>query len=137
MIKEKFTVGDRLRMERERLEMSQTELATRCATTKMTQYKYEQGTTYPTSRYLRMLDSLGVDILWVVTERTGIWPLEKEDEQLLLAKWRRASPFMQRTVLALFDSEDGPAPKPELADAKPVTPRPVKSVTSKKKILKN
>lgn len=85
----KHGVGARLRVERERLGMSQDEMGTRAGKNKNTQMRYETGVNSPTAAYLHDLADLGVDIGYVLTG----FPTELHDEDAeMLARFRVASP---------------------------------------------
>lgn len=61
------TLGSRLKIERERLGLSQTSLAEIGETTKKSQIDYEKGNSYPKSNYLELISKVGIDVLFVVT----------------------------------------------------------------------
>ena len=60
-------IGDRLKEERERLGLNQTELAAVAGASKNSQYNYEKGERSPDAAYLAAVAEKGVDILYVVT----------------------------------------------------------------------
>lgn len=60
-------IGDRLKQERERLGLNQTELAAAAGASKNSQYNYEKGERSPDAAYLAAVAQKGVDILYVVT----------------------------------------------------------------------
>lgn len=62
-----MTIGDRLKEERSRLGLSQTDLGAAGGVGKTTQINYEKGTGSPDAKYLSALAALGIDILYVVT----------------------------------------------------------------------
>lgn len=62
-----MTIGDRLKEERSRLGLSQTDLGAAGGVGKTTQINYEKGAGSPDAKYLSAVASLGVDILYVVT----------------------------------------------------------------------
>ncbi|WP_079227325.1 helix-turn-helix domain-containing protein [Pseudomonas putida] len=62
-----MTIGDRLKEERSRLGLSQTDLAAVGGVGKTTQINYEKGSGSPDARYLAAAADRGVDILYVVT----------------------------------------------------------------------
>lgn len=65
-------IHERLREERERLGLSQTEVSSRLAVGKNTYLRYESGETSPTARHLAELDRMGMDVYYIVVgERTG------------------------------------------------------------------
>ena len=60
-------IGDRLRVERERLNLTQAALAERGGVKPLTQHSYEKGSSYPNADYLGRVVECGVDVLYVVT----------------------------------------------------------------------
>ncbi|WP_278940678.1 helix-turn-helix domain-containing protein [Pseudomonas helleri] len=62
-----MTIGDRLKEERSRLGLSQTDLGAAGGVGKTTQINYEKGTGSPDAKYLSAVAALGIDILYVVT----------------------------------------------------------------------
>ncbi len=75
-----MTIGDRLREERERLNLTQPSIALAGETTKQTQHAYESNRTPPKASYLAKVASLGVDVAYVVTgvrlENSATTPIE-------------------------------------------------------------
>jgi phage repressor protein C with HTH and peptisase S24 domain len=61
------SISDRLREERERLGMSQAELADMADQSRKSQIRYESGERSPDGLYLSKIASIGVDILYVLT----------------------------------------------------------------------
>lgn len=64
---EVFSIGARLREERERMGLSQEMLGSRISTTGRTIKKYEGNETSPRAIELLQLDRLGADVLYIVT----------------------------------------------------------------------
>jgi transcriptional regulator with XRE-family HTH domain len=62
-------IGERLKEERERLGLNQTEFAAKAGASKNSQYNYEKGERSPDAAYLAAADGMGVDVLYVVTGR--------------------------------------------------------------------
>ncbi|MGE7094741.1 helix-turn-helix domain-containing protein [Pseudomonas fulva] len=60
-------IGERLKEERERLGLNQTDFAALAGASKNTQYNYEKGERSPDSNYLAAAAAQGVDILYVIT----------------------------------------------------------------------
>lgn len=60
-------IGYRLKEERERLGLSQTDFATLAGASKNTQYNYEKGERSPDANYLAAAAEQGVDVLYVIT----------------------------------------------------------------------
>lgn len=63
--------GSRLREERKRLELSQTELATAGGVKRLAQSQYESGTSMPSVRYLASVAHVGVDLRYALFGRRG------------------------------------------------------------------
>ncbi|WP_313103766.1 helix-turn-helix domain-containing protein [Stutzerimonas nitrititolerans] len=83
-------LGDRLKEERERLGMSQTEFAFVAGVSKNSQFNYEKGERNPDAAYLEAVASVGVDVLYVLTGiRSGLNESRlAEDESTLLNQYR-------------------------------------------------
>lgn len=64
-----MTMGERLKEERLRAGLSQTQLAEQCGISKNTQLNYEKGDRSPDGAYLEFAARLGIDVLYVVTGR--------------------------------------------------------------------
>ncbi|WP_085631317.1 helix-turn-helix domain-containing protein [Pseudomonas sp. R16(2017)] len=60
-------IGDRLKEERERLGLNQTDFAAKAGASKNSQYNYEKGERSPDASYLAAVAEQGVDVLYVVT----------------------------------------------------------------------
>ncbi|HDS1776253.1 TPA: helix-turn-helix transcriptional regulator [Pseudomonas putida] len=60
-------IGDRLKEERERLGLNQTDFAALAGASKNTQYNYEKGERSPDSNYLAAAAAQGLDVLYVIT----------------------------------------------------------------------
>lgn len=86
-----MTIGNRLKEERERLNLSQTSLAEAAGTTKKTQIDYETDRTPPKANYLAVVASWGVDVAYVITgervENTATTP-----DELAFLRLARAMP---------------------------------------------
>lgn len=83
--------GDRLREERDRLGMNQTDFGSAAGVSRGTQKAYELGSSSPDIRYLLALQSMGVDVNYVLTGSrisTDVGNLSI-DEANLLAHYRQ------------------------------------------------
>ncbi len=81
-----YSLGDRLRKERERLKLSQDEMGQAGGVNRNTQGKYEKGDRNPDSAYLSALANVGVDVLYVLTGQrlsTSETSLSSEEVELL------------------------------------------------------
>lgn len=96
-----MTFGERLRAERKRLKMNQTQLAALADTTKASQINYEKDVNSPSAAYLAAIAAAGIDVMYILTEQRGELPLTPEERQLL-ALFRGASlPAKAAAVAAL------------------------------------
>lgn len=91
-----MTIGERLKAERERLDLSQEKLRDAAGVSKNTQINYEKDARSPDADYLAAVAAAGVDVLYVVTgQRTppgdgGV--LLSADEADLIAMYRACTP---------------------------------------------
>lgn len=69
-------IGERLKEERERLGLNQTEFAALAGASKNTQYNYEKGERSPDANYLAAAAQQGVDVLYIVTGSRVPQPLD-------------------------------------------------------------
>lgn len=94
------SIGDRLRAERERLGLNQSELAELAGTTRKSQFNYETGARHADTEYLAAAAAAGVDVSYVVTGTRGgaANPLSAE-EQTLIEYFRQASKDVRRAAM--------------------------------------
>ncbi|AQT54085.1 transcriptional regulator [Burkholderia cenocepacia] len=99
----------RLRLERKRLGMNQTEFAAAGGVQQHAQVNYEKGARLPDASYLMGIAELGVDVQYLLTGRTSdpITLALSGDEELLLAGFRELKPRERRGVLALVAAING------------------------------
>lgn len=100
------TFGQRLETQRKKLNMTQTELATLCATSQRVQSGYERGLVAPKLDYLFKLDKLGFDVqsLLFAGEHQGVYILDSR-EQTVIDLYRQASIEVQLRVLELLAAQ--------------------------------
>jgi transcriptional regulator with XRE-family HTH domain len=60
-------IGDRLKEERERFALNQTDFAGLAGASRKSQFNYESGERMPDAAYLAAVAQIGVDVLYVVT----------------------------------------------------------------------
>lgn len=103
------TFSDRLREERKRLGMNQTELAAAAGVQKQAQVNYEAGKRSPNADYLAALAAVGADVLYILTgQRSQPVPAEAllpVDERIMLDNYRHAPGAVQsgiKTTLGAF-----------------------------------
>ena len=96
------TIGDRLREERQRLDLNQTELGERGGVQKRAQINYELGERFPDASYLEAIAEVGADVRYIITgDRDGPAPLAlSPDEQVLLDGYRALDKKTQKRILA-------------------------------------
>jgi transcriptional regulator with XRE-family HTH domain len=95
-----MTIGLRLRDERARLRMSQTELATAVGISKNTQLGYEKGERNPDAGYLIAVAALGIDVNFVLFGKAMPTPADSlsEFEAELLRYIRSMSDYNKESV---------------------------------------
>ncbi|MBD9653557.1 helix-turn-helix transcriptional regulator [Pseudomonas sp. PDM12] len=86
-----MTIGVRLKEERSRLGLNQTDMAAAGGVGKTTQINYEKGAGAPDAFYLAAVERLGVDVLYVVTGQRRPAPADsiESDELELLTQYRQ------------------------------------------------
>jgi transcriptional regulator with XRE-family HTH domain len=60
-------IGDRLKLERQRIGLGQAEFGAKAGVSKTSQFNYESGERMPDAAYLAAAYTMGVDVLYVVT----------------------------------------------------------------------
>lgn len=78
-----MTIGGRLKEERNRLRLSQTEFAAIAGTTKKSQIEYEKDSTYPNAAYLSSVAASGADVQYIITGVRSDMALTPDERQLL------------------------------------------------------
>jgi transcriptional regulator with XRE-family HTH domain len=106
----------RLKQERRRLRMNQTELANAGGVQKQAQFTYEKGLRYPDASYLAGIAEVGVDVLYLLTGRTSdpATLALNGDEERLLAGYRELKLREKTGVLALVGAIIGTSPEGEV-----------------------
>ncbi|MBY4870774.1 helix-turn-helix domain-containing protein [Burkholderia anthina] len=93
----------RLKRERLRLGLNQTELAALGGVQKHAQFQYEKGMRRPNSDYLSAIAAAGVDICYVLTGEEGA-RLESPDEQRIVSGFRALDARKREAILTLIDA---------------------------------
>lgn len=93
-------VGERLREERERLGLNQTEFGELLGVSRGTQKNYELGANSLDLRYVSALEEHGVDAGFVLTGRrsTPLGQLFTATEEELINQYRSITPFDQEAI---------------------------------------
>lgn len=95
------TLSNRLREERQRLGLNQTEFAELAGVQKRAQVNYEAGERAPDTNYMAAIAAAGADVLYILTGgRTGPAPVVlSAEEQTMLEYFRDASKEVRRAAL--------------------------------------
>lgn len=106
-------LGSRLREERDRLQLSQQELADACGVTMRSQRNYEKDERLPDAAYLAALTQVGVDALYVLAGDRSFEPGPSltAEEQVMLDHYRAASREVRKAALGALIGA-GPAKTP-------------------------
>ena len=78
-------IGARLKEERERLGFTQMAFASMAQVSKLTQLKYESGTTMPNASYLALFAKRGGDVLYVVTGTRAVGPDPMDSRSVIVS----------------------------------------------------
>ena len=108
------SIGFRLREERERLGLNQSDFAEKAGATRKSQFNYETDARRPDADYLAAIAAAGADVLYVLTgQRTSEAPIESalpDGDRVLLDNFHAAPAQVQagiRTALGAFTAEAG------------------------------
>jgi transcriptional regulator with XRE-family HTH domain len=96
------SIGTRLRAERERLEMNQTQFAEKAGVTRNTQGLYETGARSPDGNYFAAVAEIGVDVAFVLVGPNRLKVEVTPRELALIDRYRLSHPDVQRGVEALL-----------------------------------
>ena len=98
------TFGDRLKEERERLGLSQTDFGAIGGVQKLAQINYEKGPRVPDLTYLAGISAAGADVLYIVTgQRLPGTPALTPEESALLDNFRHSPPAARKAIKATSD----------------------------------
>lgn len=99
-------LGERLREERERTGLNQTDFGVRAGVSRGTQKAYEQGTSSPDVRYLAALQNIDVDVHYVLTGMRSASTTEglSRVEEKLVDNYRSLREEDQNAIRRLSDS---------------------------------
>lgn len=101
-----MAIGDRLKEERSRLGLSQTDLGAVGGVGKTTQINYEKGERSPDATYLAAVAAKGIDVLYVVTGQRVPQAADSltSDEALLIERFRGMSAEGRATVNSVSEA---------------------------------
>ncbi|MBA1257629.1 helix-turn-helix transcriptional regulator [Pseudomonas psychrotolerans] len=106
-------LGDRLREERDRLNLTQDELGQIGGVNRNSQGKYEKGERNPDSAYLEAVSAAGVDVLYVLTgkrlpiEENALTPEEQEVVTYLRGMSDYSKESVRRMAFAIAAADGG------------------------------
>ena len=119
-----MVIGARLREERNRLGLTQPELAARAGVGKQAQLRYEAGERNPDTVYLAALADAGADVLYIVTGQRNERALSS-DEQTLIGYYREAPPAVRRAAMgALLGAASSSSMTMHMGDVSQVSNHP-------------
>ncbi|EKS2238818.1 helix-turn-helix transcriptional regulator [Salmonella enterica] len=100
-----FTLGSRLRDERKRLGMNQTEFVELIGVSRGSQVSYEADKKIPGGSYLASIEKVGIDVLYVLTGKRTPKPegltTENPEEKALLENYRAMDKAAQLNMQAV------------------------------------
>lgn len=106
-----MTIGARLKEERLKIGLNQTDLAKECGISKNTQLAYEKGERSPDAEYFVKASKLGLDMLYVVFGVRQPMEAVTTEEADILRFYRALSPSDQesvhRMVFAMYIASTG------------------------------
>ena len=93
--------GDRIRIERSRLGLSQSEFASLINKQKMAVFRYEKGERVMGQDDLEALNTAGVDVYYLITGERSQPDLLSDDAKELLKLWDNVEPSERETLMTL------------------------------------
>ncbi|AWK14733.1 helix-turn-helix transcriptional regulator [Candidatus Fukatsuia symbiotica] len=96
--------GGRLREERKRLGMTQTEFADVGGVQKTTQSNYENNIRLPDAQYLGSITKIGIDIAYIITGARTIKADITTEEQKLVENYRAMDDSAKLNIQAVGDA---------------------------------
>lgn len=96
-----MSFSERLKEERKRLKLNQTEFAAAAGVTKQSVFAYEKGLRKPDSDFLEKVAALGADVGYIVSGQRGQMPLTPEEKELLRLYRSASLPGKAAAVAAL------------------------------------
>ncbi|PID66609.1 MAG: hypothetical protein CR975_02215 [Gammaproteobacteria bacterium] len=97
---------NRIREERKKLGLSQTQLAEMVGLKLNAQSKYERGETEPKASYFIALDDIGADIHYILTGERIEGEIISNEEKFLLEKYRQADKRKRQMILGMLIMDD-------------------------------
>ena len=101
------SIGDRLREERERLGVSQSDFAEAAGTTRKSQFNYETNERRPDADYLAAAALKGADVQYIVTGHRSDTALTA-DERELIALFRAAPLSVKVAAIGALSANQSP-----------------------------
>ncbi|HGV3449032.1 TPA: helix-turn-helix domain-containing protein [Raoultella planticola] len=114
------TFGSRLREERDKLGLNQTDFAKLAEQSRGSQAYYERDERSPDAKYLSALARIGVDILYVLTGQRTPQPdgmvTESEEEKKLIENYRAMDEAARLNIQAVGDAFAQSKPRVKTGD---------------------
>lgn len=98
-------LGARLKAERERLGLSQEDMAQKCGVSRPTQYRYETGRGVPDSAYFNAAAGIGVNVQLVLAGKGTLQVKLTPRETALIDMFRLSPPAVQNAVAQLLKGQ--------------------------------
>lgn len=95
--------GERLKRERSRLGLNQTEFAALGAVKQRAQYQYEKGLRRPNSDYLSAIAAAGVDVGYLLTGEKATC-VGNGDEQRIVSRFRTLDTRKREALLTFIEA---------------------------------
>ena len=102
------SIGDRLREERERLGMNQSDFAEAAGTTRKSQFNYETNERRPDAEYLAAAAVKGADVQYIVTGHRSDTALTA-DEREVIALFRAAPLTVKMAAIGALSANQAPS----------------------------
>lgn len=99
------SIGERLKEERERLNLSQMAFGDIGGVKKLAQLRYEKGERMPDASYLCAISKIGADVQFIITGVRSIATLTTDEEELL-DRYRQAVFAVKRAVFAALSADN-------------------------------
>lgn len=99
-----MTFSNRLREERARLKLNQTDFAAAGGVTKKSQVAYENDAEPAFVRYLEEIARIGVDIGYLFTGQRSRELVLTPEQRALIAQWEVAAPALRAAAMAVLVS---------------------------------
>ncbi|HQS03160.1 MAG TPA: helix-turn-helix transcriptional regulator [Halothiobacillus sp.] len=107
-VQKRLLIGARLKEERTRLRLSQSDIAERLGASRRSVIDWEKGGATPNAENISELNDYGVDVLYILTGRREAEALSTE-EKLLIERYRAADEATRYRILSSLLEGKNPA----------------------------